>query len=331
VTLAESIEAAWRDYLRSQRHSGAQTRSYLWASGRRDCIRRMALDLLHPEDQEAFTDETLGRFKRGEEREAAVVAFLMQIGPRASRPFQVVGGQERFEIRDRDGTLLLVGRTDGRLQFADSKERPVFEIKSGRTIENVETLEDLGKSKWTSHHLDQLLAYLLANNEPLGLFILDRPGVPTILEVRLEDHLERAEAFLQEARIAIDARFGRAPLPPFTDQPALCRECPHFGKSCAPPVNFGEGLKILTEPRLVLLAELIASKGEDAKSVEKAKEELKKITRGQTETLCGPLIIRGKTKASTKYEIPDEVKQQYAKYDPEGQWVTTFEPHGVTD
>ncbi len=107
LDLAKLLTDAWGDHLQSKRRGGVLTRTYLWASGRRECVRRMALDLIHPEDQEEFTLDTLERFERGNEREAAVVNRLFQIGPRASVPFQVIEGQRRFEIKDRDGVLLL--------------------------------------------------------------------------------------------------------------------------------------------------------------------------------------------------------------------------------
>jgi hypothetical protein len=330
MSIAETLETAWREWLRAGRRSGAFTRTYLWASGRRDCLRRMALDLIHPEDQEEFTDDALARFKRGEEREQAVVASLFQIGPRSIPSFQVVGGQERFEIKDRDGTILITGKVDGRLQFSDRKAIPVFEVKSGQTVANVDSLEDLDRSHWTRHHLDQLLSYLLAKSEADGIFIIDRPGMPKFLDVHLEDHLHRAESFLTEARIAIDAKNG-GPLPDFHQDLSVCKFCPHLGKSCAPPLDYGAGLRIITDERLVQAAEVIAADQESSKRFDRADKALKEALRGIPQAIVGPLVVRGKAIAKTSYDIPEEIKQQYAQRDPEGSWKITMEKHGITD
>lgn len=328
---AEIMESAWREHLRSGRRSGSITRTYLWASGRKDCLRRMALDLLHPENQEEFSEDTLERFRRGEEREASVVNRLMQIGPRAAEPFAVIEGQRRFEVKDRDGVLLITGKIDGRLRFERQGSRPVFEVKSGQSVANVESLEDLNKSVWTRHHLDQLLVYLLAESEPVGILILDRPRVPKFLEVRLEEHLERAEGFLKDARVAIDARMGAGPLPGFTEDLSLCRNCPHLGKVCAPPVSFGDGIQFVTDPRLVQAAEDRAKYQDAADRFEEADKELKEALRGVERALVGPLVAIGKPRAQTTYDIPKEIKDRYKKTNPEGSWTIRFEKHGITD
>jgi hypothetical protein len=146
----------------------------------------------------------------------------------------VLGVAALSALRDRDGELLIVGKMDGRLKFADGAT-PIFEVKSGDAVRHVDSLDDLDRSPWTAHHVDQLLAYLLADEEEWGLLILDKPEGPTFLRVNLFDHLERAESFLRDARTAIDARFDRAPLPAYTQDASECRRCPHLGKSCAPP------------------------------------------------------------------------------------------------
>lgn len=325
------LESAWRDDLRAGRQSGAQTRTHLWASGRRECVRRMALDLMHPEDQEEFSDDSLERFERGKEREAAVNMRLLRIGPRAADPFEVVEGQRRFEVHDRDGVLLITGKIDGRLSFKRRRTRPVYEVKSGQAVARVETLEDLDRGKWTRHYLDQLLVYLFSENEPDGVLILDQPGMPLFLDVHLEDHLERAEAFLREARMAIDARTGKGPVPPFTEKLSLCETCPHLGKTCAPPVDYGAGLQVCSDPDLIQAAEIRKANAEAAKLFLAADKELKEAMRGKPQILVGPYILRGKPGKLTSYNVPAEIKEKYKKVDPEGKWTIEFDAHGVTD
>lgn len=329
--LSTILESAWVEHLQRSRQGGRTPRDYVWASGSRDCVRQMALDLMHPEDAPEWTPDQLERFQRGIEREHSVIARLHHIGPISSPPFAVIGGQERFEIRDRDGALLIVGKIDGRVQF-DQPHRfaPIFEIKSGQSYANVETVEDLDNSPWTRRGADQLLAYAYAKSEPDVLLVIDRPGLPRFLVLHLEDHLAKVERFLQSAREAIDARRG-GPLPPFTDNQAFCRRCDHFGKSCAPPVNFGQGLQVVTDERLIQAAETVAKGRETAREVSRAEKELKDALRGIPQALVGPLLANGKPRRTSSLSLPDDLRQKYTVSDPEGAWVVSFEPHGIND
>lgn len=331
LSIGALLDQTWREHLRSERQSGVQTRTYLYASGRQECVRRMALDLLHPEDREEFSDDSLERFERGKERERAFNARLIQLGPRCADPFEVIEGQRRFEVQDRDKTVLMAGKIDGRLSFRRRKSKPVYEVKSGQSVARVETLEDLDRGKWTANYVDQLLVYLLKADEPDGLMILDQPGVPRFLDVDLERHLDRAEKFLQEARISVDARFGNGPIPPFTQNLSLCESCPHFGKSCAPPIDFGEGLQVCTDPALVEAAEIRKANDAAATLYETADKELKAAFRGKKQVLVGPYIYRGKGQNNTTYPVPKRFREHFKKVEKDGKWVSSFELHGTTD
>lgn len=324
--LAE-LETAWREHLQSSRHAPvAEPRDYVYASRRRSCVRAMALDLLHPEDDGFFGDDTLERFAQGNAIEREVYARLMQIGPRCPTPFEVIEGQKHFSVFDRDGTKLITGRIDGRLWFRGTGDRPVFEIKSGDSVRRIETLEDFEYSPWTRHMPDQLLAYLLAESEPWGFFVLSSWGtVPRFVRVDLEEHLGRAEAFLRDARTAVDVRFDRAPTPEFTEDASECRRCPHFGKTCVPPLDYGEGLRVLADERLIRLAEVREENQAAAKEFERADRELKKRLRGVERGLLGPFSVTGKWGSLTKYEIPEEIKNEYRVVDEHGRFLLSIE------
>lgn len=320
----KAIQDAWRAELMSEQRTPGGRRDYIYASGRRDCVRRMALDLSHPEDDSAWPESALERMRRGSARERDVVAILAHVGQRATPRFEVIEAQRRFEVRDRDGALLIVGKMDGRLKFADGAT-PIFEVKSGDAVRHADSLEDLDRSPWTKHHVDQLLAYLLADEEEWGLLILDKPEGPTFLRVNLFDHLERAESFLRDARTAIDARFDRAPLPVYTQDASECRRCPHLGKSCAPPIDYGSGVSIITDPGLIQLAEVREATRDAHKSYEAADKRLKEALRGVTLALMGDYQVSGKWVGMNKTKLPDAIKAQYTEYDPEAQFRLTID------
>lgn len=324
--LLAQVEGAWREHLRADRSDPSpDPRDYVWASQRRACVRRMALDLMHPEERDEFGDDTLERFAQGNAVEREVYARLMQIGPRCSPPFDVIEGQRHFTVRDRDGSKLITGRIDGRLHFPETGERPVFEIKAGTAIKRVERLEDFDRSPWTRHMPDQLLAYLLAEGEPWGFFVLAPwGGVPRFIRVDLERHLTRAEAFLQDARQAIDARFGRSDLPLMTDDRGECRRCPHLGRSCVPQLDY-EGAKVITDPRLIELAETREKTAGAAKDHARADRELKAALRGTESALLGDFQVTGTWQRATKLALPLEVRKKYSVTDEKGRFVLRLE------
>lgn len=300
-------------------------RDVIYASRRRACVRAMALDLMHPEDDVINDAEAIERLRRGRDAERLSVSRLMTIGGSADPAFEVVGGQDSFVLRDRDGVALISGRIDGRLWFPKEKQRVVFEVKSGRSYEDAESIEDLDRGVWTAHAVDQLLAYLLGHGEPAGLFIIIRGGVPRFIPVVLEEHLDRAETFLRDARAAIDARFERAEMPAFTDRKALCSRCPHYGKSCVPPAGFGDGVAVIDNPALEDAAAMYAETKAAAEANAAAWKALTRELRGIERGVLGRFAVSGRWSSSTRYEIPDEVKQSYRVTDPRGRFSLTVE------
>lgn len=320
-----TLRDAWAGALRARRSSGtASTRTYLYASGIRDCERAMALDLLYPEDWPEFSEEQLARMRRGEEREESIVAWLHQIGPRANPPFKVVEGQRRFEIKDRDGVVLIVGKVDCRLDFGGGV-KPFVEVKSGESVRNLEAFDDFDRSPWTRHMPDQLLSYLYAENEPLGIFILDRPGMPVLIPVRLEDHLARVEMTLQRARRVVDVIHEDAPLPPYITDAAACRRCHHFGKSCTPGLDFGAGATVISDEALIAAAETRERTAGAHREYDVADKRLKAALRGVTLGIMGDFQVTGKWSPRTVAEVPPEVKKQYERTEPEGTFRLTIE------
>lgn len=324
VDLIAALSEAWKSGLRKRRSSGYGPRSYVYASGIRTCTRAMALDVTHPEDQPPFEDEALARMKRGEEREAAIVDWLMQIGPRCSPAFKVIEGQRRFEIKDRDGTIVIVGKVDCRLQF-ENGEKPFVEVKSGEGVRRIETIEDFDRSPWTRHMPDQLLSYLYAENQPWGMFVLDRPGLPTFIKVPLLENLARVEGTLGRVRRALDVKLLDAPLPPFIEDRAECKRCPHWKKSCDPGMDFGPGVPVLTDPALIEAAETRERTRAAHEEYEAADKHVKEALRGTEMALFGDFQAIGKWSPVTTYDIPKDIKAQFQKVNPQGRFTLKVE------
>lgn len=328
VGIAATVESAWRANTRRAKGRGpAGRRSYVWASGWRRCHRAMDLDLLAPEDR-TFDEDALERFRGGDDFERSVRAHLLHAGELANPSWTLTSGQEHFEIRDAGGRVIMTGRMEGELFFDQTSEYVPFEIKGGQAVRAVESLGDFARSRWTRGYPYQLLAYMHAKGRDRGLFILWRPALPKFIEIRMGTQEKAMLAdFLRRCEESADVAEGKRELHPFPDDLRDCRQCDHFGKSCAPPLEHGEGLVRLDDPTLIEAAEAEVADYEAAKRYERAHELLKKSLRGRPLVMLGDRFeVRGQYGSHTSYKVPDEVKQQYKEVDPEGRWSFEVTP-----
>lgn len=332
--LATSISDAWRAQTRAEKSRGApKPRTHCWASGWHPCHRKMCLDLTHPEDL-TYDDGSLEAFAAGDAFERDARARLVQAGRLADPPFYVIRDQESIEIRDRSGRVVITGRTDGVVRWPVrviwtpdglktlDGEQPdhvyaVLEIKGGNSVRGLETLDDFEASRWARGIPRQVAAYMLALGIRYGLLVLKQPsGAPNFVLLDLEEDrvLEMAEDHIAKATFAADyaeavldgaGEGHEIALPDYTDNPALCQICPHRGKSCAPPVDFGEGLQVIQDPGLIEAARDVAKNGEAAKKHDKGKKALAAALRplprengGRVDVLCalGNYELRGALK-----------------------------------
>ena len=326
---AEAIQKAYERFIEAQeRHSVQGQRQYVYASAWAACTRQMAFDMLRPDAKKPFPVDTLANFRRGRDRERDLLADLTRGGRECEPPFEVIGGQERFEIKDKKGRIEIVGKVDARLKFAGEKGSAPLEIKSYHPTvsQAIKRFEDMFIGRWTRKGAHQLLAYLLASNEPLGFLLLDRPGIPRPLEVRLYDHLDKAEDFLARAEVALDATEDGAPLPPYIDDPAECRVCDFYGHTCQPPLAY-DAATIITDEETVWQTERYAELDELPEIQEHTRLEkwAKERYRGVEQAIAGKCVVEGKPRKTTKTVFPDEAtKLKYQVSDPKGGWITTI-------
>lgn len=262
------LREAWEATIRAEKGQGSKgSRSYTWASGYRECGREMALDLIHPEEQAEHDEDTLSRFDRGDSREEHIMALLARAGRRADPPFRVIEQQAIVEVKDRDGLLVIRGKKEGTIIFNGGgvvRKALTVEVKSGQLVEHVKDLDGLLRGRYTKRYVAQLAAYLIGEDREEGLFILDRPGVPTFVPVNLlEDRILRlGEEFIQKARAARDAnaqveaarkldpaweRTALTWLPDHINRVSECTACPHLNRSCFPTLDYGAGAISITE------------------------------------------------------------------------------------
>lgn len=345
---AELAASALRGYeafieTAERRGRSGTMRDYVWASAWRFCTRQMALEMLHPDKLPEWSADTLANFRRGKDRERDLLADFTRAGRNSDPPFEVVGREERFELRDHKGRVAIVGKVDAQLKIG--RMSAPMEVKSwnANVVARIETFDDLFANRWTRAGAHQLLVYLLAKEEPVGFLLLDRNGLPKLLPVVLNDHLHRMEDFLTRAEIAIDARekiaglgkltseggkvmFTEDYLPPFTTEPSECKYCSFFGSICQPP-TFNAGAEIVIDEAWIQKLERWHETLEAGEEHGTLDAELKKHFRGVDMAIAGGFLLEGKWQKDTKYELTaeakakiDEIKKPFAKKVDQGKF-----------
>ena len=320
--MIENIEQAWKSYIEEEQpHTSNLTpRTYIYASARRRCLRRMTLECQQPSAFEVHDPEVRAKFLRGHQRELDLRRALSRVGQLSNPHFQFVGEQKRIEIHTQE-KLLISGKIDGFITW-DHQQWPV-EIKSWdrNLTNNIQSFEDLYKSPWTWPGAHQLLAYLYAESLPHGLLVLDRPGIPKFIQVDLETNYQAMEDFLKDAETVRQA-VETNQLPDYTAYREECQRCPVYQSICNPPIApRGKEPLVFSDPNLEALLEERESlkvAGERYKALD---EDLKKTFRGVENGFCGPFQIQGKWGKMTRYEIPELIKSQYAATDEQGKFT----------
>lgn len=320
--IAEQIGQTWAGMV-SRDRTAPSPRNYVYASSWRACDRRMVYDMICPDQVQPFTPDTLANFRRGNDRERELLIDLARVGRAMSTPFEVIGQQERFELKDRKGRVVIVGKTDARLKFGRTSSAPV-ETKSWNvnTVARISRFEDLFLNPWTRSGAYQLLCYLYGSNEPIGFMILDRNGLPLILPVVLYDWLDEVEHFLTRAQAAMDHREAGT-LPDFHTDPSDCKRCPFFGTACNPPLKY-EGAAVITDPEIVQMLEIREQNKKAAKDFEWTDKEIKRRLRGCESGVAGGFMVSGKWGKNTTYDLPEALKTQYKKVDEKGKFTLTI-------
>ena len=297
---SDRLKAGWTAHtVQTQTRGQQEPRPYVFASRWHPCTRKMALDLLHPEDQDPYDETTLERFARGNAIETSIVSRLIVKGELGG--WTVEAGQKRYEIRGRGGLgTVIVGKTDGVLRMSDGSRVP-FDVKSGAAVQHVRCLDDLWRGRWTRHMPYQLLAYMYGEGVEHGVLILDQPSGPLFVEMTLSEHLDRMEQFLSDAEKAVYVYRASAidcsdsqPLPDQIGDPSECRKCEHYGKSCAPDIDYGPGMVLITAPHIIEAAEIYCRTKDAAKESTQAWDLLKDALRGcELGSINGRFDVRG--------------------------------------
>jgi len=261
-------------------------------------------------------DRTLAHiFRLGQATEEYVIGLLRDAG------VQVVKAQVAAYERASD----IVGHVDG-FAIIGGEEVPI-EIKSVSdwTWRELRSFEDILAShkpyvlRWAA----QLPLYLYLHERPRGLWLLmnKQTGELREIEVRLEEAwplLERVDAVL---RVARDAISRGAPPDPQPDSVAFCAGCwcRHVGLCHGAALIDASASTIASDPEIAEAATTVAELSNAARRYESAQKRLKEalskleLRAGQrVELLVGAVLVRVSAYETTRYDVPEEIRRQYA-------------------
>lgn len=283
--LCQDIETRRLDAL--EKRIDAYPRNNPIASDLTDCTRETVLGVLHWKDRPLPDAWLKARFERGNLIENTVLRELADLG------YTVRTERTPFEIRDKQGRLVLRGKVDGFLQPAQERTDYPMEVKSvnPNLFNRIATVEDFQRYTYMVKWTRQLQSYLYANNKEEGFFLLDDClGHWKLLPVSL--NYEATERIIKQCEQAVE-HLAENTLPDYHTDPAVCRKCWAFGRVCDPPIEH-QGLTILNseelEQQLERRAELEAARRE----YEDLDEEIKATVKGKDGLVVGRFLIQGK-------------------------------------
>jgi hypothetical protein len=234
--------------------------------------------------------------------------------------FEVVEGQKRFEIKDRNGRVIITGRIEGKIKF-EGKYYP-FEIKSmnPNIYEGIEIADDFQKYGHTARYPKQLMSYMFSENLEEGFFILtDCLGHFKIIIIKLDFAMMEKE--MQNCTLVMDAVEKKEPLP-FHKDYAVCRKCWACKTCCFPPLDFGEGVQVIDDEFMLVSLNRRQELQKAASEYEKIDKEIKdKVKSNYKHAVCGnyELLVKDYTinKKASEAKIINAQKVEISKINEE--------------
>lgn len=253
--------------------------------------------------------ELLQRFERGSELHKVVARKLLEMGlefTESERPIEII----------EDGLIICTGHVDGILTIGS--ERFVVEIKSlnPNVWARINSADDFWRmgSFWTKY-IRQILLYTHHYNMD-GMFILDDClGHLKFIPIKMQDWQVPCLDALETCKVAAKAAAKGEP-PDDYASPSACAQCwCRAANVCFPPLSCEQTGGVIEDVEVVTSLERM----EELKEAAKEYNGLDKVfkadikVRGAGNYVAGPFVIRAKGGETTKYDVPEEVRRQYAK------------------
>ena len=211
----------------------------------------------------------------------------------------------------------LTGRIDGKLSVDGSKIPLEIKSSSPNVFAAIRELApiDMLKSKfsWIRKYPAQMLLYMLMEGAEYGLMVFKNKttGEKAQKVFRLEGELlEYAESILKKLEM-VNAHIaeGTCPDAALIDD---CKGCAFCKTACFPGADYGPGIDIMQDPDLEAKLDRRGELEPAAKEFDALDKEVKDGFKGRRGAVVGSWIIESKAYETTSYDIPKEIKAQYA-------------------
>ena len=271
-----------------------------------ECDREIAYKILHWDQRPLHGPELQARINEGKEQERKVIIELGQLG------YDFIMGQQPILIPGKNGEILASGKIDGSIKWK-GQEFPA-EIKSMHPdiFKEIDTIDDFQFKPWLRKYPRQLLMYLFGKNVEQGLWVITNClGAWKLIPIYLD--YGECELILKRLESIGYNYLPKKELPPrIPYRKDVCGWC-DFKDMCLPDIE-NAGYDFIDEPHLLDLVKRRALVEQSAKlytHLDKEAKDLAKV-KGKDFILGGEYKVEVKTGKMTKYEIPKEIKAQYA-------------------
>lgn len=306
--LDEAIEKALSDTRRVRpQHANRASQAGI------ECARRLQWNRTRWQDAKLHDVGLERRFALGRALEPEIIRLVEAAGVKVEQSQRDLSWPALQLTGHIDGTIEL----DGEKVVLEAKTTSRFSFEKIRGAGSAaELLED--RRSYVRGYVVQAAFYALLMGLPgaVLLFLDKDSGRTHAIDVRLSDErvLEAAEAVLKRFERVNAAIAAGVDLP--AEPASHCKECPFLG-ACAPAQDFGAGLAVLddgeTEGLLARRAELQPLVSE----FDEVDEALKERFAAAGEALVGGWHVTVKESLTTRYDVPKDVKAQFAKKVPQ--------------
>jgi CRISPR/Cas system-associated exonuclease Cas4 (RecB family) len=190
-----------------------------------------------------------------------------------------------------------------------------LEIKSCSpfVFERLKSIEDLkrGKYLYLRKYPTQLNLYLLMSEQEKGLFIFKNKVNGQMKEIWMDLDYELGESTLQKLE-RVNTHVANKTLPdPIEYDEMTCSDC-GYNHICVPD-RIGKEIEMIDDEELTgLLADWERLKP-FSKEYDEIDKRISEIVNGREKLLVGDFFITGSWRKRTGYNVPDDVKRQYAQ------------------
>jgi CRISPR/Cas system-associated exonuclease Cas4 (RecB family) len=216
----------------------------------------------------------------------------------------------------------ITGHVDGLIEAEDKKYYPL-EIKSTSPFmfDSIKTLHDLTRSRYPymRKYPTQLNLYCLMAGIDKGVFLFKNKSTGAYKEIWMPLDYQLGEETLKRAE-KINEHIKAGTTPERTADETWCERCA-FLHICLPE-RIGDEVKVVDTDEAGLLINRIREIKPLASEYTGLTQRLKALLEDMraSKLLCGDYFIERRWRKMTRYDVPEDVKGQYAK--DSGFWIS---------